>query len=90
MPFCKTGLWIPISNHFPLEIIDSNGITSVSFEKSKHWRYYLEGILLNIRRENICYHFYHSFTFFMSTLTCGVSKGFMKALKAFIKPFEAP
>ena len=24
------------------------------------------------------------------TLLCGASKGFMKALKAFIKPFEAP
>ena len=24
------------------------------------------------------------------TLLCGVSKGFMNALKAFIKPFEAP
>ena len=27
---------------------------------------------------------------FIFTLLCGVSKGFMKALKAFIKPFEAP
>ena len=24
------------------------------------------------------------------TLLCGASKGFMKALKAFIKPFEVP
>ena len=24
------------------------------------------------------------------TLLCGVSKGFMRAFKAFIKPFEAP
>ena len=24
------------------------------------------------------------------TLLCGASKGFMKALKAFIKPFQAP
>ena len=24
------------------------------------------------------------------TLLCGASKGFMKALKAFIKPFETP
>ena len=28
-----------------------------------------------------------NFTF---TLLCGASKGFMKAFKAFIKPFEAP
>ena len=28
--------------------------------------------------------------FFISTLLCGASKGFMKAFKAFIKPFEAP
>ena len=27
---------------------------------------------------------------FIFTLLCGASKGFMKALKAFIKPFEAP
>ena len=27
---------------------------------------------------------------FIFTLLCSVSKGFMKALKAFIKPFEAP
>ena len=27
---------------------------------------------------------------FISTLLYGVSKGFMKALKAFIKPFEEP
>ena len=27
---------------------------------------------------------------FIFTLFCGASKGFMKALKAFIKPFEAP
>ena len=27
---------------------------------------------------------------FISTLLCGASKGSMKALKAFIKPFEAP
>ena len=26
---------------------------------------------------------------FISTLLCGASKGFMKAFKAFIKPFEA-
>ena len=26
----------------------------------------------------------------MFTLLCGVSKGFMKAFKAFIKPFEIP
>ena len=27
---------------------------------------------------------------FIFTLLCGASKGFMKAFKAFIKPFEAP
>ena len=27
---------------------------------------------------------------FIFTLLCGASKGFMKALKVFIKPFEAP
>ena len=27
---------------------------------------------------------------FIFTLLCGPSKGFMKVLKAFIKPFEAP
>ena len=27
---------------------------------------------------------------FIFTLLCGASKNFMKALKAFIKPFEAP
>ena len=27
---------------------------------------------------------------FIFTLICGASKGFMKVLKAFIKPFEAP
>ena len=27
---------------------------------------------------------------FLFTLVCGASKGFMKALEAFIKPFEAP
>ena len=27
---------------------------------------------------------------FIFTLLCGALKGFMKALKAFIKPFEAP
>ena len=27
---------------------------------------------------------------FIFTFLCGASKGFMKALKAFIKPFEAP
>ena len=27
---------------------------------------------------------------FIFTLLCGASKGFMKALKAFIKPFEVP
>ena len=27
---------------------------------------------------------------FIFTLLCGASKGFMKALKAFIKPFETP
>ena len=27
---------------------------------------------------------------FIFILLCGASKGFMKALKAFIKPFEAP
>ena len=27
---------------------------------------------------------------FIFTLICGASKGFMKAFKAFIKPFEAP
>ena len=27
---------------------------------------------------------------FIFTLLCGVSKGFIKALKAFIKPFVAP
>ena len=27
---------------------------------------------------------------FIFTLLCGASKGFMKTLKAFIKPFEAP
>ena len=27
---------------------------------------------------------------FIFLLPCGASKGFMKALKAFIKPFEAP
>ena len=27
---------------------------------------------------------------FIFTLLCGASKGFMKALTAFIKPFEAP
>ena len=27
---------------------------------------------------------------FIFTLLCGASKGFMKDLKAFIKPFEAP
>ena len=27
---------------------------------------------------------------FIFTLLCGVLKGFMKAIKAFIKPFEAP
>ena len=27
---------------------------------------------------------------FIFTLLCDASKGFMKALKAFIKPFEAP
>ena len=27
---------------------------------------------------------------FLFTLVCGTSKGFMKALEAFIKPFEAP
>ena len=27
---------------------------------------------------------------FISKLLCGASKGFMKAFKAFIKPFEAP
>ena len=27
---------------------------------------------------------------FIFTLLCGASKGFMKALSAFIKPFEAP
>ena len=27
---------------------------------------------------------------FIFTLLCGASKGFMKALRAFIKPFEAP
>ena len=26
----------------------------------------------------------------MFTLLCGTAKGFMKALKAFIKPFQAP
>ena len=28
--------------------------------------------------------------FFIFVLLCGASNGFMKALKAFIKPFEAP
>ena len=27
---------------------------------------------------------------FIFTLLCGVSKGFMKALHTFVKPFEAP
>ena len=27
---------------------------------------------------------------FIFTLLCGATNGFMKALKAFIKPFEAP
>ena len=27
---------------------------------------------------------------FIFTLLCGTSKGFMKALKVFIKPFEVP
>ena len=27
---------------------------------------------------------------FILTLLCGASEGFMKALKAFIKPFEVP
>ena len=27
---------------------------------------------------------------FIFTLLCGASKGFLKAFKAFIKPFEAP
>ena len=27
---------------------------------------------------------------FIFTLLCGASKGFMKAFKVFIKPFEAP
>ena len=26
----------------------------------------------------------------MFTLLCGASKGFMKAVQAFVKPFEAP
>ena len=35
------------------------------------------------RRQKINLHFFF-------TLHCGASKGFMKALKTFIKPFEAP
>ena len=35
------------------------------------------------RREKINLNFYFH-------TSCGASKGFMKALKAFIKPFEAP
>ena len=31
-----------------------------------------------------------NFNIFIVTLLCGASKGFMKAFKAFIKPFEAP
>ena len=31
-----------------------------------------------------------NFNIFIVTLLCGASKGFMKAFKAFIKPFEGP
>ena len=37
------------------------------------------------RKVNLNFYFH-----FIFTLLCGASKGYIKALKAFIKPFEAP
>ena len=62
-------------------------------EKKKKWS---EGILIN---HNLSLHprvfqivvlKWRLTEIFIFTLLCGASKGFMKALKAFINPFEAP